>query len=102
MFLYQKKGNLQLCDNWRGISLLSVAGKVFARILANRIAPIAESVLDESQCGFRKCRGTIDMIFVARQLQEKAREQMCQLYMCFVDLKKAYDSVPRDALWLLL
>ena len=97
-----KKGNLQLCDNWRGISLLSVAGKVFARILANRIAPIAESVLDESQCGFRKCRGTIDMIFVARQLQEKAREQMCQLYMCFFDLKKAYDSVPRDALWLLL
>ena len=76
-----KKGNLQLCDNWRGISLLSVAGEVFARILANRIAPIAESVLDESQCGFRKCHGTIDMIFVARQLQEKAREQMCQLYV---------------------
>ena len=65
-----KKGNLQLCDNWRGISLLSVAGKVFGRILANRIAPIAESVLDESQCGFRKCRGTIDIIFVARQLQD--------------------------------
>ena len=94
MFLYQKKGNLQLCDNWRGISLLSVAGKVFARILANRIAPIAESVLDESQCGFRKCRGTIDMIFVARQLQEKAREQMCQLYMCFVDLMILYLEMP--------
>ncbi|KAL5473717.1 hypothetical protein EMCRGX_G028250 [Ephydatia muelleri] len=97
-----KKGNLQLCDNWRGISLLSVAGKVFARVLANRITPVAESILDETQCGFRKCRGTIDMIFVARQLQEKAREQMCQLYMCFFDLKKAYDSVPRHALWLLL
>ena len=97
-----KQGNLQLCDNWRGISLLSVAGKVFARVLANRITPVAESILDETQCGFRKCRGTIDMIFVARQLQEKAREQMCQLYMCFFDLKKAYDSVPRHALWLLL
>eukprot|EP00731_Ephydatia_muelleri_P007652 Em0003g1900a len=97
-----KKGNLQLCDNWRGISLLSVEGKVFARVLANRITPVAESILDETQCGFQKCRGTIDMIFVARQLQEKAREQMCQLYMCFFDLKKADDSVPRHALWLLL
>eukprot|EP00731_Ephydatia_muelleri_P032194 Em0023g701a len=97
-----KKGNLQLCDNWRGISLLSVAGKVFARVLANRITPVAESILDETQCGFQKCRGTIDMIFVARQLQEKAREQMCQLYMCYFDLKKAYDSVPRHALWWLL
>ncbi|KAL5479252.1 hypothetical protein EMCRGX_G022749 [Ephydatia muelleri] len=47
-----KKGNLQLCDNWRGISLLSVAGKVFARVLANRITPVAESILDETQCGF--------------------------------------------------
>ena len=61
-----KKGNLQLCDNWRGISLLSVAGKVFACVLANRITPVAESILDETQCGFRICRGTIDMILVAR------------------------------------
>ena len=60
---------------------------------------LTESLLDETQCGFRKQRGTIDMIFTARQLQEKAREQQCQLYMCF---KKAYESVPRDALWLLL
>ena len=97
-----KKGDLHCCDNWRGISLLNVAGKVFTRLIADRISDISESIIDETQCGFRKQRGTVDMVFVARQLQEKAREQNCQLFMCFFDLKKAYDSVPRDALWCLL
>ena len=73
---------------------LSVAGKVFARLIADRISNTSESIIDETQCGFRKQRGTVDMIFVAHQLQEKAREQSCQLFMCFFDLKKAYDSVP--------
>ena len=97
-----KKGDLHCCDNWRGISLLNVAGKVFTRLIADRISDISESIIDETQCGFRKQRGTVDMVFVARQLQEKAREQNSQLFMCFFDLKKAYDSVPRDALWCLL
>ena len=97
-----KKGDLHLCDNWRGISLLSVPGKVFSRIIVNRIIDHYESILDETQCGFRKQRGTVDMIFTARQIQDKAREQVCNLYICFFDLKKAYDSVPRDALWPLL
>ena len=69
-----KKGNLKHCDNWRGISLLDVVGKVFARILQERLQTIAEKVLPESQCGFRKGRGCIDMIFTARQLLEKCRE----------------------------
>ena len=96
-----KKGDLHCCDNWRGISLLNVAGKVFTRPIADRISDISESIIDETQCGFRKQHGTVDMVFVARQLQEKAREQNCQLFMCFFDLKIAYDSVPRDALWCL-
>ena len=70
-----KKGDLHHCGNWRGISLLSVPGKVFALIIANRITALSESLLDETQCGFRKQCGTIYMIFTARQLQEKAREQ---------------------------
>ena len=60
-----KKGNLQLCDNWRGISLLDIVGKVFARIIQERLQVIAEHTLPESQCGFRKGRGCVDMIFVA-------------------------------------
>jgi transcription elongation factor Elf1 len=97
-----KKGDRQICDNWRGISLLSVAGKAFVKILEIRMSKFAEQVLNESQAGFRVGRGCIDMIFVARQLAEKARERHSRLLACFFDLKKAYDTVNREALWGLL
>ena len=71
--LFKMKGNPQVSDNHRGISLLSIAGKILARVLLNRLNEHLErsGLLPESQCGFRKNRGTIDMIFTARQLQEK-------------------------------
>ena len=97
-----KKGNLQVCDNWRGISLLDVVGKIFARVVQERLQVIAENILPESQCGFRKGRGCIDMIFAARQLVEKTREHDDSLFVLFIDLRKAYDSVPRSALWRVL
>ena len=75
--LFKRKGNPQVCDNHRGISLLSAAGKILARVLLNRLNEHFErsGLLPESQCGFRKNRGTIDMIFTARQLQKKCQEQ---------------------------
>lgn len=98
--LYKRKGNRQVCDNHHGISLLSTAGKVLARILLNRlITHLEQGLLPESQCGFRKGRGTIDMIFAARQLQEKCQEQNRELCTTFVDLTKAFDSVSRQGLW---
>ena len=60
------------CGNHRGISLLSTAGKILARIMLNRLIPlVAEKNLPESQCGFRRNRSTTDMIFTVRQIQEK-------------------------------
>ena len=56
-------------------------------------------LIPESQCGFMKDRGTIDMTFTARQLQEKCQEQNVDLYMTIVDLTKAFDTVSRDGLW---
>ena len=97
-----KKGDLKVCDNWRGISLLDVVGKVFARIIQSRLQRIAEEILPESQCGFRKGRECMDMIFVARQLVEKSFEHQQSIFILFVDLRKAYDSIPRDALWQVL
>ena len=94
-----KKGNLRNCDNWRGIALLDVVGKVVARILQERLQQVAEEELPESQCGFCKGRGCADMFFTIRQFVEKAIEHRTKQFFLFIDLKKAYDSVPRtDAL----
>nr|VZI19294.1 unnamed protein product [Spirometra erinaceieuropaei] len=98
--LYKRKGNRQVCDNHRGISLLNIAGKIFARILLNRLNNhLEQGLLPESQCGFRRHRGTTDMIFAARQLQEKCQDMRNHLYSTFVDLTKAFDTVNREGLW---
>ena len=97
-----KKGDLHNCDNWRGIALLDVVGKVMARILQARLQELAEEVLPEAQCGFRKGRSCSDMIFTVRQIIEKSWEHKTKSFLSFIDLKKAYDSVPRDAMWLAL
>ena len=95
--LIQKERDPQGCDNHRCISLLSIAGKILASVLLKRLnEQLGQSgLLPESQCGFRKDRGTIDMIFTARQLQEKCQEQNVDLYMTFVDTK-TFDKVVRD------
>nr|VZI50548.1 unnamed protein product [Spirometra erinaceieuropaei] len=98
--LYKRKGNRQVCDNHRGISLLNIAGKIFARILLNRFNNhLEQGLLPESQCGFRRHRGTTDMIFAARQFQENCQEMRTHLYSTFVDLTKAFDTVNREGLW---
>ncbi|BHF66278.1 hypothetical protein SprV_0200929400 [Sparganum proliferum] len=98
--LYKRKGNRQICDNHRGISFLNIAGKIFARILLNRLNNhLKQGLLPESQCGFRRHRGTTDMIFAARQLQEKCQEMRTNLYSTFVDLTNAFDTVNREGLW---
>ena len=79
--LYKNKGAKADCGNYRGISLLSIAGKTLARILLNRlIENISEDNLPEAQCGFRPGRSTIDMVFTVRQIQEKCSEQQMDLY----------------------
>ena len=100
--IYKNKGPRNDCNSYRGISLLSVVGKVLGRILVNRISDYVTNILPEAQCGFRKERSTTDMIFSLRQIQEKCVEQRKELITIFIDLTKAYDSVNREALWLVL
>ena len=77
--------------------------QVLARLLLNRLMEhICPKIIPETQCGFRSGRGTTDMIFVARQIQEKCIQQQIPLYQDFVDLTKAFDTVNWEALWKLL
>ena len=101
--IYTRKGDTAICDNHHGISLICIADKILARIMLNRLTHhIADNVLLESQCGFRAGRGTTDMIFAMRQIQEKCHEQNQDLYMVFIELTRAFDSANRTGLSKLL
>lgn len=68
-------------------------------MLNRLIVQLEKDLLPESQCGFCNDRGTTDIVFAARQLQEKCQEQNVDLYSTFVDLTKAFDNVSREGLW---
>ena len=80
-----KKGDRTDCGDYRGISLLSIAGKIFTRILLNRLSThITPEVVPEIQCGFRGNRSTIDMIyFVSNNYKKSAlsRTDHCTCYL---------------------
>ena len=101
--LHEKKGRSD-CNNYRGISLVAHSGKVLLKMVASRLSNYCEAkgILPEEQCGFRPAHSTIDMLFVVRRLQELGRARKIPLYMCFIDLQKAYDSVDRELLWVVL
>ncbi|CAF3419619.1 unnamed protein product, partial [Rotaria sp. Silwood2] len=97
-----KKGDQKECSNYRGITLLSLPGKVFTRIIERRCRDIVEPHIQETQCGFRARRGTTDQIFTLQQILEKSWEFAKLVYTLFIDLEKAYDRVPREILWKIL
>ena len=72
--IYKRKGDRRDCDNHCGISLLSITGKVLAKIMLNRLKIISEQLLPEAQCDLHAGRSTADIIFTLRQLQVKAVE----------------------------
>jgi len=91
-----------LCKSYRGISLLSVPGKVLCSVITQRINRHLEEGYRETQHGFRKGKSTVDAIFVLRQTIEKCYEWNIDCYNLFVDFQQAFDSVYRKGLWLLL
>ena len=94
-----KKGNLQLCQNYRTISLISHPSKVMLKILLNRLKPQAEWIIAEEQAGFRAGSSTTEQIFNLRIICERYLQHQQDLYHVFVDFKKAFDRVWHAALW---
>jgi hypothetical protein len=100
--LYKGKGDARAFDSYRGISLLSIPGKVYAALLLRRVSQHLDAQLLEAQCGFRPKRGLTDAAFTLRQLTARSWEFGTPLHLAFIDLRKAFDSVPRHALWRVL
>ena len=83
-----KKGNLQLCQNYRTISLISHSSKVMLKVILNRLKPQAEDIIAEVQAGFRAGKSTTEQIFNLRILCEKYLQHQQNLYHVFIDFKK--------------
>jgi len=91
-------------SNYRGISLLCTAYKVYAEIVKNRMETEVErkGLIPESQAGFRKGRSTLDNIFVLDHVMQREKRkggEEGKVYLFFVDLKAAFDKVDRSRLW---
>ncbi|KAI8515581.1 hypothetical protein Bbelb_063940 [Branchiostoma belcheri] len=95
-----KKGDLSNCNNWRGITLLSIPGKVFCAVLLRRLKKAVDCLLREEQAGFRSNRSCTEQIFTLRNIIEQCLEHQTPLALnFFIDFKKAFDSIHRETLW---
>ncbi|KAK3508064.1 hypothetical protein QTP70_012241 [Hemibagrus guttatus] len=116
-----KKEDQRVCSNYRGITLLSLPGKVYSRLLERRVRSLVKPWIQEEQCGFCPSHGTLDQLYTLHRVLEGSWEFAQPVksrllgsrfaqpvlpnrhpllpYMCFVDLEKAFIRVPRVILW---
>ena len=91
--MFKGKGIVMDGGAYRGVKLLEHAMKIVERVLENRIRGLV--TIDHMQFGFMAGKGTIHALFILRRMQEEFRGREKKLYMCFVELEKAFDRVPR-------
>jgi hypothetical protein len=95
--IYKQKGDSMECGNYRGIKLLEHALKIIEGIVEQRLRKAVS--INSIQYGFIPGRGTVDAVYIMRQIQEKTLEGNKKKYWAFVDLEKAFDRVPRDLIY---
>jgi len=99
-----KKGDKKCVDNYRGITLLSCLSKLFTSVLNGRIEKFCEKKksISDAQFGFRKCQSTVDAMFALQSIVQMYLNRNQRLYVAFIDLKKCFDSIYRNGMWLKL
>ena len=94
--IFKGKGDVMDCGAYREVKLLEHAMKIVERALEKRIIELVK--VDDMQFGFMPGKGTTNALFISRRMQEEFRGREKKLYMCFVDLEKASDRVPRKVM----
>ena len=96
----KKKGNGEKFEEYRGVSLLSVMGKVFGMVMEARLRAFCESrgLLSDFQFGFRQDRACRDALLVVTEVMEREGEGERE-FLGFLDIAKAYPSVWRKGMW---
>ena len=89
-------------SNYCTIAVISHTSKVMLKILRARLQQYVNRELPDVQPGFRKGRGTRDQIANIRCIIKKTREFQKNIYFCFIDYAKAFDSVDHNKLWKIL
>ena len=87
--------------NYRGISLLSVAGKIFTATISARISPYLEknNLLEDEQNGFRAERSCLDHIFSLHNICNIRKNLKQNTFLTFIDFQKAFDYVNHEFLY---
>ena len=97
-----KKGDLSCMNNYRGITLMSIAAKVYNKILLTRIRDHVEPKLRSNQAGFRPGRSCAQQVHILRRIMEAFQSQQLPLTITFIDFKKAFDSINREVMFSVL
>ena len=91
--------NQRVCSKYWGVTLLSLPGKVYSRVLDRRVQLHVEPRIKEGPCGFYPGCGTLDQLYTLARVLEGGWELFQLVHMCFVDLEEAYDHVLQGVLW---
>ena len=90
--------------NYRLLAVMASMAKLFEKVVDTRLRTWVErmGVLSDAQGGFRENRGTLDQIFVLNEIVAMQQEKKSLMLLAFLDVRKAYDKVWRDGLWVKL
>ena len=101
-FPVTKQGSAKKCSDYWTTVLASHASKIMVKIFQVKLQQNINWELPDVQAGFRKGRRSRDQIANICWIIEKAKEFQKNIYLCFIDYRKAFDYVDHNKLWKIL